>query len=200
MTGPHGVRGKLLAVGLLVAVAFAAYALVIEPVYDGYVRTGEAIAQSERLLADYRRLGAARPALEARLAELEAREDRRGDYLEAASDTLAAAALQGQLRQLFERTGAVQRSVQALPSTQVDGMIRVSVRSQFTAETEALAAILHALETGRPFLFVDDLDIRREMRRRRVRDRASAEEMSAGPLSVRLDVYGYMRADDGAAP
>ena len=200
MTGPRGVRGKLLALGLLVAAAGAAYALVAEPVYTGYARTGEVIAESERLLGDYRRLGAARPALEARLVELEAREDRRGDYLEAASDTLAAAALQGDLRKLFERTGAVQRSVQALPAARIDGVIKIAVRAQFTAETEALAAILHALETGRPFLFVDDLDIRREVRRRRARDQASADEMAAGPLAVRLDVYGYMRPEDAAAP
>jgi len=198
VTGPRGVRGKLVALALMAAALLAAYALVIEPVYLGYVRYGETIAGSERLLADYRRLGAARPGLEARLGELDRREGRRGDYLQAASDTLAAAALQGELRQLFERTGAVQRSVQALPATAVDGLVKIAVRAQFSAETEALAAILHELESGRPFLFVDDLDIRRQARRRRARDAETDEDTAAGTLDVRLDLYGYMRPEGGA--
>ncbi len=193
MTGPTGWRGKMLAPALLAAALLAGHALVVEPLYERYAEYGDEIANSRRLLASYRRLAAAKPALEAQLAELEAREVRRSDYLEADSDILAAADLQSRLRGLFERFGAVQRSVQALPASEEDGLLKITVRAQFSAETEALARILYQLETGVPLLFVDSLDIRRKQSRRRRRNQQQEEAaQTAGRLDVRLDLTGFM--------
>jgi general secretion pathway protein M len=192
VTGPSGWRGKVLALALLVAALLAGYALVVEPLYARYAEYGGEIGNARRLLASYRRLAAAKPALEAQLAEIEAREVRRNDYLEAGSDVLAAADLQSRLRGLFERFGAIQRSVQALPASDEGELLKITVRAQFSAETEALARILYELETGEPLLFVDSLDIRRKQSRRRRRNQEEAEAQAAGPLDVRLDLVGFM--------
>ena len=196
MTGPGGARGKVLAVGLLAAVLLAGYSAIVEPIWRDMVATRESIDSSRGLIERYRALAAAKPALEAQLAELESRTDDRADTLSAPSDTLAGAALQNQLRALFERVGAVQRSLQALPPVAQDDLVRITVRAQFTAEMPALQVILYELETQRPFLFVDNLDIRRKTSRRR-RTQDELADQAAGPLDVRLDLSGYMRPAAG---
>ncbi len=194
MSGPTGVRGKLLALGLLVAAGLAGYSLVIEPLYFEYVRLQQSIDQSQRLLAKYRKLEAARAGLEADIAELKTRDLRDGDYLAAASETLAGAEIQSRVKALFERVGAEQRSVQSLAPEIVDGLVRVTVRTQFTAETDALYQLLYQLETEAPLLFVDNLDIRRKQsRRRRRREASQAQPDAAGALDVRMDLFGYLR-------
>lgn len=194
MSGPTGLRGKLLALGLLAAVGLAGYSLAIEPLYLEYVQLQQSIDQSQRLLAKYRKLEAARAGLEADIAEAKTRDARDGDYLSAASETLAGAEIQSRLKTLFESIGAEQRSVQTLASETADGLVRITVRTQFTAETGALYQLLHQLETEAPLLFVDNLDIRRKQnRRRRRRDDQQAQPDAAGPLDVRMDLYGYLR-------
>lgn len=194
MSGPTGLRGKLLALGLLAVAGLAGYSLAIEPLYLEYVQLQQSIDQSQRLLAKYRKLETARAGLEADIAEAETRDARDGDYLSAASETLAGAEIQSRLKALFESVGAEQRSVQTLASETADGLVRVTVRTQFTAETGALYQLLHQLETEAPLLFVDNLDIRRKQnRRRRRRDDQQAQPDAAGPLDVRMDLYGYLR-------
>jgi general secretion pathway protein M len=194
MTGPSGIRGKALALGLLVAAGLAVYSVAIEPLYLEYVQLQQSIDQSHRLLAKYRKLEGGRAGLEADIAEMKTRDSRDGDYLTAASETLAGAEIQGRLKTVFESVGAEQRSVQTLAPETADGLIRVTVRAQFTAESAALYQLLYQLETEAPLLFVDNLDIRRKQnRRRRRREAAEAQPDAAGPLDVRMDLYGYLR-------
>jgi general secretion pathway protein M len=194
VTGPGGIRGKLLALGLLLALLLAGWGLVIEPLYERFAAHDDSIARSATLLDRYQRLIATAPLLRAQLAELDSRQAGSGDIIAATSGTLAAASLQQRLQAAFDRHGAVTRSVQALPAAAAGELMAITVRAQFTAEGEALARILYELETGRPVLFVDSLDIRRKQSRRRRRNADPAEAEVAGPLDVRMDLIGYMRA------
>lgn len=196
MTGPGGIRGKALALGLLAALALAGWSLVVEPLYQRFAALDDSIEDSRTELGRYQRLIAATAAWRAQLAELDARQAGSGDIIAAASDTLAAASLQQRLQASFDRHGAVARSVQALPAVADGELMAITVRAQFTAEGDALARILYELETGRPVLFVDSLDVRRKQSRRRRRnaDPAEAGPEAAGPLDVRMDLIGYMRA------
>jgi general secretion pathway protein M len=201
VTGPGGIRGKLLALGLLAALLLAGWGVIVEPLYERFATHDDSIARSATLLESYQRLIAATPTLRAQLAELDTRQAGSGDIIAAASDTLAAASLQQRLQASFDRHGAVARSVQALPAVAAGELMAITVRAQFTAEGDALARILYELETGRPVLFVDSLDIRRKQSRRRRRnvDAGEAEAEVAGPLDVRIDLIGYMRGDTEGA-
>ena len=176
-------------------IALAVFSLAIEPLYLEYVQLEQSMDQSHRLLAKYRELEGARAGLEADIAELKSRDARDSDYLKASSETLAGAEIQSRLKTLFESVGAEQRSVQSLASETSEGFVRVTVRTQFTAESDALYQLLYQLETEAPLLFVDNLDIRRKQNRRRRRRQADPEVSpdAAGPLDVRMDLYGYLR-------
>ena len=89
---------------------------------------------------------------------------------------------------MIERHGGTVRSIQSLPGQDDEEFRRVSVRVQFTGTTESLFQAVYSLETARPFVFVDNLDIRNRRSRRR------ANQQSDNPaLNVTLDLSGFVR-------
>ena len=76
-------------------------------------------------------------------------------------------------------------SSQVLPAEPVQGFQRISLRTRMRGDIETLRAMLHGLETGKPYLFVDNLRIRVWTVGRR-------NGPQVGDLDVYFDVYGYM--------
>jgi general secretion pathway protein M len=116
-----------------------------------------------------------------------------GGFLKADNPALAAAALQDRLKRLIARTGGTLKSVQVLAPEADGGYRRVSMDVMVTAEIGPLKDMLYDLETGVPYLFVDELDIRRLAVRvftaRGKADAAPAEEQ----VQVRFKLSGFMR-------
>ena len=92
---------------------------------------------------------------------------------------------------MVETGGGRLRSVQILP-VETDGEFRrVGVRVQMTATVVQLTRVLYAIEAGRTFLFVDDLQVSNRRARRR---RNEAVDMDP-TLLIRLDLSGYLRPE-----
>lgn len=178
------------ALALLFGLILLAYAVVVAPLVAGYRQSEGAVAEARELLAGYRSVAARRDQLEAQLAALADRQDDSGLYLAGATDALAAAALQDDVKGAIEAGGGNLRSIQILPAEDEEGFRRVGVRVQLTATVNDLLRILHGIEAGRPFLFVDALEINNRRARRRNRDEA---ETMDPVLLVRLDVAGYQQ-------
>ena len=85
---------RLAALALSAGVAFALYLFVVAPIVAGYAETDAAVAQAAELLDRYRRIAAARPALQERLDALKSRQPEIGTYLGGGTDALAGAELQ----------------------------------------------------------------------------------------------------------
>jgi general secretion pathway protein M len=178
------------ALALLFGLILLAYAVVIAPLVAGYRQSEGAVAEARELLAGYRTVAARRDQLEAQLAALADRQDDSGLYLAGATDALAAAALQDDVKGAIEAGGGNLRSIQILTAEDEEGFRRVGVRVQLTATVSDLLRILHGIEAGRPFLFVDALEVNNRRARRRSRDEA---ETMDPVLLVRLDVAGYQQ-------
>lgn len=182
---------RILALALLAAVPLAVYAVVVEPIVAAYRDADATIAQAQALLQSYRQRAGQREQLSSLLAEEQARAENLVGYLQATEDALAAAELQDRLKLVVEGAGGTLRSAQNVEAEAVDAAApvrRAGLKIRFSADIESLAAILYELETGQPYLFIDELSMREERRRRR-RDEAE------GPLDldVVIDVYGYLR-------
>jgi len=148
--------------------------------------------QVERLtdqLERYKRLADTLPGLEGSLARIENDPALGSYYLPGQTDTLAAAELQNRLKQMVEGSGGTLVSSQLLPSTDQEDVHMVSVSLRLNCSTDELLDILYKIENARPLLFVDTLSVREQRRRRR----RGQEEESIGDLSIRIDVYGYVR-------
>lgn len=181
---------RILALALLLGLLLLAYAVVVAPLVAGYRQSQGALAEARELLAGYRSVAARRDALEAQLAALSERQDDSGLYLAGATDALAAAALQDHVKSAIEGGGGNLRSIQILPAEDDEGFRRVGVRAQLTATVDDLLRILHGIESGRPFLFVDALEVNNRRARRRSRD----EPETMDPvLLVRIDIAGYQQ-------
>lgn len=189
-------RSRLMALGLLLVVLLAAHGFIVEPLWIRYQDNKAAIAQQQDLYQRYVGISQGRRDLELQLGELEQREAASGGYLPGASDTLAAADLQNRLKSLLSDSGGKLKSMQNIPAVEVKSLLRITVRVQLTADTDALQQILYGLESDTPYLFVDNVDIRKVTSRSR-RRRSSAPAPAANDnLQIRFDVYGYMRAPE----
>jgi len=183
---------RMLAVGLLAGMLLAGYGLVLAPVVAAYREVGQQIEAAQLLLQRYRSLASQRPELNARLAELERQAAQVGGYLKGSSDALAAAELQDHARAVIEAAGGSLRSTQILPASPVDSTVplrRAALRIQLGVDVEGLQKVLYRLETGQPFLFVDQLTVRQQRTRRR-----SGDPDQEPVLDVSFEVYGYVRA------
>lgn len=194
MLAPGSLLSRTVALLLLAGAVLAGYQFVVAPVVAAYRDSDEAIERNQALLQRYLRLAAERPALDEMVAEQEALVADAAGYLQGGSEALAAAELQNRVKELVENAGGTLHSTQNLRSSDDDDAParRATVRVRFSVDIEGLAQVLYELETGEPYLFVEEVTIRelRERRRRR-------NEPEPGPmLDVGLDVYGYLRESE----
>jgi general secretion pathway protein M len=192
MTASRELR-RLAALCVLAGLAGLCVAVAV-PVVGAYGGQQRRIAAAEETLARYRGLAAQRPALERRLAEVRRREEGRNAYLKGGDKAIAGAALQTTIRDIVRAHGGEVSSTQTLPGETLEGFRRVAVESRLAASIESLQAILHAVETAKPHLFVDDLTVR-------VRPAPRFANAGTEPrqLDVGLTVSGFMETQVASA-
>ena len=202
MARPSSLTNRLLAVGLLAATVAIIYLLVVAPVMAKFAGYRDSIEQSRDLYAKYQGISAGGDELEAQLEEIKRRDAAAGGYVMGASETLAAAELQNHIKAVFNRNGATLKSLQILPTEEEEeGFLRIIVRAQLTAAATGLQQVIFALEADKPYLFIENVDIRKQrQRRKRTRTRRPATPQPTydpGLLDIRFDVFGYMRTPTG---
>jgi general secretion pathway protein M len=184
---------RVLALVLLGAFLTGAYVLLIAPVVELYRATDEAIESAETLLQRHRTLAAQRLDLTARLDEEKAQAAATAGYLEGPSDPLALAQLQALVKNVIEAAGGELRSTQILPAQTVDissGTRRATLRVQMVVAIDGLAAILYDLESGQPYILIDELSVRSQRTRRRLGSTSEAAPL----LEITLELSGFVRA------
>lgn len=193
---PGSLVSRLAAVGLLVLVLLAGWTFVVAPLVMGYQTTAEQIQRSQTLLERYRLLAAQQPELQRRVDEASQAAGASAGYLEGATEALAAASLQEQVRALVGGAGGELRSTQILPIEAAEEGAparRVGLRLQLGIDLEALQTLLYGLEASEPYLFLEDVTIREQRMRRR---RNNADEPPP-TLDVGLEIYGFVRGLEG---
>jgi general secretion pathway protein M len=187
---------RVLALVLLGGLLTGAYVFVIAPVVELYRATDEAIESAETLLQRHRTLAAQRSDLSARLDEEEAQAAAIAGYLEGPSDPLALAQLQDLVKGVVEAAGGELRSTQTLPARAVDvspGTRRATLRVQMVVAIDGLAEILYDLESGQPYVLIDELAVRSQRTRRRLGDMPETAPL----LGISLELSGFVRAPSG---
>lgn len=191
---------KLLALTILACLVYAAWSLGVRPLSEAVADYEQDTERNAEFLGRYLGFAAARPDFDAELARLRKVESTQGGFLKADNPSLAAAALQDRLKRVITKSGGILKSVQVL-APETDGNTRkISVDVMITAEIAPLKDILYDLETGIPYLFVDEIDLRRTAARifAAARGRGAADAAPVeDPLQVRFKVTGFMR---GANP
>jgi len=173
---------RALALGLL-AIIIAGTAAALTPLVSAWSETGQDDAeQVQRLLTGYQKTIAARPALQAQLADLKRREAQQPGLYPGATAALATAALQADMRRLIQAGGGDIRSTQELAAAPEGNFERLSVRFDLALPLAALPNWLTSLEGQVPYLFADKIEV-------------TAPETPGHPvlLTIRCTVHAYRR-------
>lgn len=105
-------------------------------------------------------------------------------HVKAATPAIGSAVVQRLLAEAAARNGVRVASVQVLPGTAEAGFQRIALQADLQGPFPGMAALLHDLESGRPYVFVEAVDIE-------AHSGAQAGE-EAPLLSVRADLVAYM--------
>jgi general secretion pathway protein M len=150
------------AIGFLAAAIVTAVAAIALPLWLSHMHYDEALDDIDRRLVRYERLAAARPALQQKLEAVRALGSRKY-FLKASAASLSAAEIQERVRQFVEGQGGRLISVQVAQPKEEGSFRQVTVTVQANANVAAMRKILHAVETGEPYLFVDSMTIRSQV-------------------------------------
>ena len=194
MLRPGSLLSRALALVLLALALLGGARLLVAPLLAAFQDNASRIEQAESLLQRYRALAEQRQAMADRLAAQEELAASAAGYLQGPSDALAAAQLQDRVKSVIEGAGGELRSTQILPAraTEADaGIRRAALRVQFAVTIEGLAETLYELESGQPYLLIDQLSVREQRTRRRRRDEPEPE----ASLDVSLELSGYLHAE-----
>ena len=188
-------RDRWLALGLLLGAIAIAYAVLLHPWWTAPMLEANArIANlQERELRARMQLEQA-PEVSRRLGQAREMEARAPAFLPEASAELATAGLVQRLEQVVAQASPGNTScaiTNRSPSTEPhqERFIRVTVQVRLRCGTPELATVLHALESGSPRLFVDNLNILAQ----RYFFMPGQNANQAGGLDVSFDLYGYLR-------
>ena len=134
---------------------------------------------------------AQKPQLEAELARVRAFEAGNPGFLQETNRQLATAALVQRLEAVVQGASPNPAACQITARTPTDAttdepFVRATVRVGMRCAMPELGAVLHALESGSPQLFVDNLDI---LSRRSY----LGTGQEGGLLDVSFDLYGYLK-------
>jgi general secretion pathway protein M len=132
-----------------------------------------------------------RPEFEKRLAQVQQHEAGNPGFLTETNKELATAGLVQRLEQVVQAASPRPDACQITARTPADAVAgkepyaRVVVQVRLRCGMGELAAVLHALESGSPQLFVDNLDV---LSRRSY----LAAGNEGGALDVSFDLFGYL--------
>jgi general secretion pathway protein M len=178
---------RLLALALLVLVIAVPYLVIVRPYIEALGEGRETLAETVALRDRYVALAAGGAAIDAKVGTLRDEGDGEAAYLQGASEALVSADLQNRVKTVVQANGGVLNSTQILDATNEEGFRRLAVRVRMSGGSEALYKVLYALETERPFLFIDNIDINA----RTIRQREGQGETIE--LMVSFDLFGFMR-------
>jgi len=183
---------RLAALALLGAVLLGVYGLAVYPHIHAYPQARADLAEARERLERFRRVAAAAAAVEQEMAAARSAQRMSGAFLDGSSNALAAAAMQNRLDEAVQAAGGAVRSVRSLPAEGEDGLVRLRLRMQLSTTIHGLKRLLYGVETGRPLLFVDALDLRGRLAR--TSQDSDRLEMSE-EMQVDLTVAGYRLAE-----
>lgn len=188
---------RLTAIGLLVAVVGLVYLVFFHFTFvQPWLAAGDRIQELEQQLARYRSVAAQRAELERQLEKVRTFQKTNDYFLTGASANLAGAQLSRRLKQIIaSRTPSGSQcrvtTTTALPNREPERFVRVSVGVHMRCELEGLRKVLYALESGSPFVFLDNVMLSQQCTYQRgggCRERY---------MMADFNMYGYLRKRGG---
>jgi len=178
---------RLLTLAILVVALGAVFSVTLLPVLLVNRHYQETIAELESRLQQLQRAAAIGDTLQPQYEQLKRWQTSDAHYLKSNSAALAAAELQRLVKRIIVAKNAEVVSTQILTTRQEEGFDRVSLKVRIRGQLENIVQAFYAIETGDPFVFLDNVSVRAS-RGRRVRGQATALQN----MDIDMELIGYM--------
>lgn len=183
----HCIAATTLLVIVLIGVAVCA----IAPAWNTYHDNAERILKAREHIVRYRQLSEQQSQLEKQIRRFEQQtKANKRKFVPGTAPAVAAAAIQQRVRELLEGTDGRLTSTQTLKIDNTEAFPRVAIKAEVNAPIETLSTLFYRLETGEPYLFVDELSIQSKGAARRRRANRAAEADLA--LDAQFALSGYV--------
>jgi general secretion pathway protein M len=168
------------------ALTVLAYGVIFEPAAAFLAAQREEMQVQYDLSARYGSIIARKAEVEGLALKMQT-EISTEDFLSGASEGVVSANLQARLKSISDAAGASLRSVQALPSRQLDRATFVGARLEISGSLKAVQTTLHVVENNPPFLLVTSCVIRLSPIQRGNPAEVEPE------IETQFDAYGVVR-------
>ncbi len=158
-TLPTGRAGRMLALGITLIVALAAWFAVASPLLDWHAERADRLYQRRALERRMAVVAATLPQLRASETARTAKGPAPTTLLEGATDAVAAASLQERVQEMAAQVGAALASTETLPATQAGAYRRIGLHISLSAPWTVLVRLLELVEQASPRMLVDDLQL-----------------------------------------
>lgn len=189
---PTGTRGRAIALAILVLPLLLLWRYALAPAWHSYSDIGLGIEEARFQIQRYQGLAQRLPQLEKQAGAVTTARPLAGYLMEGENRALAAANLQRRLQQDVRRHNGRILSARVVKAVADGPFERVTVDVRAQLPLAGLQGFLHALETGKPYLFIDTMNVSARPARRR--GKPTAPEMD-----LRLTLYGLrpLRPQEG---
>ncbi len=193
------IAGRVTSLLILLGLLLVVWLYMLAPYFRYLVEQGDEFDRLQTRLNSYQRLLAAESDIENTIAQLALPGKDEELLLPDASQAIASAKLRDLINGFIEDTGARLISSQSYHDNDLPGAEMVGLRIQVNGEVENLLYILYKIETARPVLFVDKLNISALQSRYAIHNRrprsASFTNISGSTrssLDMRMDIAGFI--------
>jgi general secretion pathway protein M len=179
---------------LLAGVIATVYLTVIMPLTDIAGEYADQVDELEFKLQRFRRTAAEKDLWLKRMDAIKHQGEHAERFIAKETAALASADLQTRIKTAVTNAGGELISTQVIPEKKEEQFTRVAVKVRMNGTTVSMREILHAFETGNPYLFVENLNIRPIRVAVPVAPGGKPSNKVVDKLSIDFDVVGYMRA------
>ena len=183
-------RERWLALGLLMVVLIMSVLLFFTPLINKGL---ELINDKNNLvikLQQYERILAKKETITANMADITSQHETQGYFNSQETDALASAEMQEFIKKAIVEAGGQLSSTQALPINDKENFNRITVRVRMTGNSHVLRTVLYKIETSKPLIIIDQIDIRPM---RGIRNRTTRQIELSNELNVNFQAVCFMR-------
>tara|TARA_R110000787_G_scaffold15745_7_gene48659 strand:- start:942 stop:1553 length:612 start_codon:yes stop_codon:yes gene_type:complete len=193
------IAGRVASLLILLGLLLVVWLYMLAPYFRYLVEQGNEFDRLQTRLNSYQRLLAAESDIENAIAQLAQPGKDEELLLPDASQAIASAKLRDLINGFIEDTGARLISSQSYHDNDLPGAEMVGLRIQVNGEVENLLDILYKIETARPVLFVDKLNISALQSRYAIQNRrprsanfTNISGSTRSSLDMRMDIAGFI--------
>jgi general secretion pathway protein M len=181
---------RWLAIGLLVFVCLLVVMLLIVPIISKGLEYYENKQDLAFRLKRFNQVVSSKDAVLAKISEAREQFQAQGYFSTQKTESLASAELQKFLKKAIATAEGQLTSTQVLPRKDERAFTRIAVKVRMTGDMEVLRSVLYEIETSKPLILVEQLDIRPS---RGKRNRKTRKVEVTGKLNINFQVASFMK-------